>query len=388
MPAAQEKIKIMRVIARLNIGGPAIQAILLSTELNHPPFSTLLVTGTTGKYEGDMNYLAQQYGVAPVVIPELGREINWQDDRRSFQKLWRLIRQYRPQIVHTHTAKAGLVGRLAARCAGVPIIIHTFHGHIFHSYFGHFKTALFLFLERALARITDRIVAISNTQLHELCSKYHIAPKEKFALIPLGFPLEPFCHCEIEKGKLRAKLGLSYETPLVGIVGRLVRVKNHALFLQAAQLIVSQTPEVRFVIVGDGELKAELLAKAEALGLREHVFFLGWQKEMTAIYADLDLVVLTSFNEGTPVSLIEALACGKAVVATNVGGVADIVRPRETGLLVPSNDPEALTQGILTLLAQPSLRKKMGEVGRKYVRKQFSQHRLIDDISKLYQSLM
>lgn len=378
--------KILRIIARLNIGGPAIHVSLLSAGLNHGRFHTTLVAGSIGEHEGDMSYLAASYGVQPVFLPELGREIGWKNDARALKQLMRLMRREKPDIVHTHTAKAGTLGRLAAIAAGVPVKIHTFHGHVFHGYFSPRKTRIFLAIERFLARFTDCIIVLSEQQAREIADVYRVAPREKISVIPLGFDLDGFLSAEQHRGKLRAELGLPSEALVVSIVGRLVPVKNHRLFLEMAQRIAAEIPQAHFVVVGDGELRTALEEQAQPMADRVH--FLGWRRDLPTIYADSDLVVLTSVNEGTPVALIEAMASGTPIVATRVGGVPDVARHEETGLVIESNDADALTAAVGELLRDAAKRDRFGVAGRPFVRERFDKRRLIHDTAQLYDALM
>jgi len=381
------KLKIVRVIARLNIGGPAIHSILLTQMLDGDLFESILVAGIPEKDEGDMSYLAEKMGVSPKVIAELGRSISWWDDLIAFVKLYRLLRRERPHIIHTHTAKAGTLGRLAAIFAGVPVRIHTFHGHVFHSYFSAFKTKIFLTIERILARFTDKIVVLSPGQKRELWEDFRIASQDKFVVIPLGFDLEPFFECEKKRGTLRRELGLSGDHILVGTVGRLVGVKNHRMFLDAARRISDMEPsaKIAYLVVGGGELKEELLAYRGKLGLDDKVIFTGWKREPDTVYADLDIVALTSDNEGTPVCLIEAMAASRPVVSTRVGGVKDLVREGENGLLVEKGDVDGLAGSILRLARDAGLRRSLGSEGNRFVRTLYSKDRLANDIRGLYE---
>jgi glycosyltransferase involved in cell wall biosynthesis len=281
------------------------------------------------------------------------------------------------------------VGRLAARLAGVPLIIHVFHGHVFHSYFGSLKTQIFINVERALARITDRIITISPAQRRDIVDVYRIAPPDRALTVPLGLDLGPFraarqtCH-----GRFRARLGVPTETLLVGFVGRLTTVKNPSLFVEAAGRVVQQLPQARFVFVGDGELRRALEEQSEALGLAGRIFFPGWQVDMPAVYADLDLLALTSLNEGTPVTVIEALATGTPVAATAVGGVPDVLEDQETGVLVPSGDAETMARAILKLLRAPDHARALARAGQEDVLERFDLARLVDDMSSLYLALL
>lgn len=383
-----KKIKILRIIARLNVGGPAIHTVLLTAGLGRDRFESLLVSGIVGEAEGDMSYFASKYGIEPIVISELCREISWKDDLITLYKLFRLIKSEKPDIVHTHTAKAGTIGRLAAILAGAPYVVHTFHGHVLHSYFGQLKTSILIWIERVLARFTDKIVVISPLQYHELCHQIKIAPSNRFSIIPLGFDLGQFLNAETHSGKLRKELSISEDILLVGIVGRLTPVKNHELFLRSAAQVLQSVANSRFVIVGDGELKHELEKLAENLGIQDKVIFLGWRDDMPVIYADLDVVVLTSLNEGTPVTLIEALASARPVVATAVGGAPDIVLDGQTGILAPSGDADGLAVAITDLLQYPDKRQEFGERGREFVREKYTKERLCTDMEKLYGELL
>ena len=382
--------KIIRVIARLNIGGPAIHAVLLSSEFNKRGYDDILVCGKVSDFEGDMMYFARDNGVAPIIIPELSREIAPLKDLKAFLALFSIMRRERPDIVHTHTAKAGTLGRLAALCAGVPIRVHTFHGHIFDGYFNPFKARAFLYVERFLASFTDRIITVSERVRCEIVNKLKVVKGSKCVVIPLGFELEKFLGCEGSRGALRKELGVGSDTLLVGIVGRLVPVKNHTMFLNVAKKVLMRGPnvKVRFVIIGDGECAGELKALTRLLGLDEHVMFTGWKQDLAAVYADLDIVALTSLNEGTPVSIIEAMASGKSVIATDVGGVADLITDGKNGFLVKSDDAESFSNKLADLLADKDKRSRFGSSGREEVRVKYSKERLLNDLESLYEDCL
>lgn len=379
-----EPLRILRLIARLNIGGPAIQAIRLTAALNDEHFKSLLVTGVVGQNEGDMRYLADQLGVEPVVIPTLGREIHWYDDVLTLIKLIRIMRQFKPDLIHTHTAKAGTLGRLAALVAGNSKKVHTFHGHVFSGYFSPWKTRLFILIERFLAKRTDRIIAISARQKHDLCNVYAIAPDEKVTVVPLGLDLQPFAEVAAQDHASRNLFGLQPQHLVVTIAGRLVPIKNHKMFLQVAQKVACEMEHARFLIVGEGELRVKLEAYAQELGISDKVLFAGWHKEMRPVYAASDIVVLTSLNEGTPVSLIEAMASARAVVTTEVGGVADFVEDGVDGFYVPSGNVDAMVSRVLLLARDASMRLKMGAHGREQVLRLFDFGRLRRDVEDLY----
>ena len=392
-------IKIVRILARMNIGGPSIHAVFLTEGLNSAKFRSVLVTGVIGRAEGDMAYFAKQRGVTPLIVPELGREISWWIDLVCVWKLYRLLVRERPDIVHTHTSKAGAVGRVAAMLARVPIRIHTFHGHVFHDYFGPLKTRLFILIERWLAFATTRIVAISQEQLADLFGRYRIAPREKFALIPLGLELAPFLRGQ----ESRHNPGGNGREVVIGFIGRLVPIKNPQMAIQAFKRLVDlgtgERP-VRLVIVGDGELKTDLEKQVQQAGLQHLVEFTGWRQDLADLYASLDLVILTSLNEGTPVTLLEAIAGGLPFVATRVGGVLDLMCGTEqamsgtsgrgqfslflNGAVVEPNDVEGFAAAVKYLLSDPPMMQRMGVEGRRLARAQYSRERLLRDMETLY----
>jgi len=376
----------LRAITRLNIGGPAIHAILLTQGLQHGRFRTLLVSGQEAAGEGNLRDLADRCGVRPVMVDELGRELSLRNDLAAVGRLYRLIKRERPAIVHTHMAKAGTTARLAARLAGVPIVVHTYHGHVFHSYFGPRKTALFLSIERFLGRLTDRIVAVGETQRRELIG-YGVAPASKIVSIPLGLDIEPMLRAEQYRGRLREELGLNGVHRLVGIVARLVPVKAHDVFLEAAVEVRQAIPQTRFLIVGDGERRADLERRSRELGLADAAHFLGWRRDMRSVYADLDVVVLSSLNEGSPVAIIEAMAAGRPVVATRVGGVSEVVEHGRSGLLVPPRDSASLAAAIRSVLQSESLADALGGSARASVYPRYAAARLIGDVERMYLDL-
>ena len=385
-----KKIKVLRIIARLNIGGPAIHTILLTEGLDRSRFETVLVTGTAEKSEGDMFYLVEEKGVRPVIIPELGRALNICHDFMAFWKLFCLIKKEKPDIIHTHTAKAGTLGRLAGLLYKLTYhlppmsyhlkLIHTFHGHALHSYFGRIKSVIFTWIEKFLAIFTDKIIAVSENLRKELID-LKIAPPEKFVTVPLGLELEKYL--KIENNSPGNK-----DYTSVGIVGRLVPVKNHKMFLAAAKRLkhtLGFGRLIKFLIVGDGSLRQELESYAEKLGISEDVTFTGWIRDLEKIYSELDIVVLTSLNEGTPVALIEAQAAARPCVATNVGGVANVVEDGRSGFLVSSQATDKFVEVLIKLLNNPGLMRAMGKYGRDKVKYKFSKERLVKDIEILYE---
>lgn len=353
MSTNRHRIRVMNIIARLNVGGPAVAVTLLTERLASPDYESLLVCGTIEPGEGDMTDYALERGITPIVIPELGRSLNPVRDIRTMWKLYRLIRTLRPDVVHTHAAKAGFVGRVAAWLAGVPVILHTFHGHVFKGYFSPARTRFFIFLERLTARMSDAIITLSEGLRRELADDYRITHEERITVLPLGLDLGTFVRTPRKQGAFRTRWNIAPDAPLIGIVGRITPIKNHRLFLEAAALVRMARCDARFAIVGDGEIRAEIESLVDQLDLRDAVIFTGWQRDIAQIDSDLDVQVISSINEGTPVSIIEALAARCPVVATAVGGVPDLLDQGRLGRLAAEQTPEALSTAILETLASP-----------------------------------
>ncbi len=389
LQADHKKIKIVRVIARLNIGGPAIHTVLLAEGLDKAAFETFLLAGRPDTDEGDMSWLAAEKGVKIEYIPQLGRKICFRD-LPAFLKILKLLWKIKPDIIHTHTAKAGTLGRLAAVLAGVPVRIHTFHGHVFDGYFSPVKSNIFIVIERVLGIFTDKVIVVSESVRREISVKLKIVPDRKCAVIKLGFDLSKFLDNGILKGALRKEFKIGSGTLLIGIVGRLVPIKNHKMFLRVAGKVIDSMPghDLKFLIVGDGELRQYLEAEVRKAGLENHVIFTGWIKDVAKVYADLDIIALTSLNEGTPVSLIEAMASARPVVATSVGGVGDIIMDGERGLLAGSEDVGGFADKVVYLLRDENKRKKMASVGREYARNTFHKDRLIRETESLYRGCL
>lgn len=406
MTASAAPTKVVRVIARLNTGGPAIHTILLTRGLNGSRFSSVLVTGRVTGAEGDMRYYAARMNVEPVVLPDLGRPIAPLKDVRALHQLYRVMRNVQPDIIHTHTAKAGLLGRLAgllynagARWTGrrPARLVHTFHGHVFDGYFGSVRSTLLVVAERALARVSHQIIAISESVKRDLVERYRICPHDKVAVVPLGFDFEWVGSLSERAGLIRGRPGVPREAVIIGIVGRLTEIKNHRLlFASVARL---NRDDVRLVVFGDGELRADLERAVDDLGLKGVIIFVGWQADPGKIYADLDIVCLTSRNEGTPVALIESMAASKAVISTDVGGVDDLMvgapAPHpdgfdiyRNGILVRSEDEAGLAAALRYLCDRPGLRQAMGSAGRASVERRFSERRLVADMEAIYTRLL
>ena len=379
-------LRIAIVIARLNVGGPATHVIELAAGLPRGRFTARLISGREGRGEAGMHYLAEEKEIRPENVPSLSPHLG-PGDIIAFFDLLKIFREWKPDVVHTHTAKAGAVGRAAARCAGVPVIVHTFHGHVLRGYFPRPLESIFRGIERALARITDRIVTLSPALKTDLV-EMGIADPAKIEVVPLGMDLAPLLGCEARRGELRAELGLPAGEPMIGIVGRLVPIKNHRLFLEAARSMVNSGSPARFVIIGDGELREFLQNLASEKGIAERIHFLGWRKDMVPVYAGLDLLALTSDNEGTPVALIEGMAAGVPVVATSVGGVPDVVRDGITGRLVPPGDPEAMHRAWREALTEKETTKRMCQLARREVEERFGRERMLSAMTAMYEKLI
>lgn len=407
-------MKLLRIIARLNVGGPARHVVWLTEGLRRFGYDTVLVTGVVPDGEDDMNYFAESAGVTPLIVSEMSREISLRDVLAVW-KLYRLMRRERPDIVHTHTAKAGTVGRVAgimyrwltpATLIGKPRacrFVHTYHGHVFHSYYGPTKTKIFLMIERTLSRLaTDRIVVVSEQQRREINERFRVGDSAQFAVVPLGLDLSQFANHEQRRAQLRQELELSDDTILVAIIGRLTEVKNHEMFLRVAarlrQIYDVDKQQLRFLIIGDGHLRVKLEMLATELGLTNQLIFLGTRRDPEVFYPAVDVVALTSRNEGTPLTLIEAMANARPVVATAVGGVVDLLGPEVSrkdgyavcprGISVPAGDIEAFARGLERLIRDDGLRAQLGREGQYFVAENYAKERLLRDISNLYEQLI
>jgi len=383
----QRKAKIVRIITRLNIGGPSFQTIFLTQRLNSDKFESVLVCGVTDPHEGSMMDLANQRGVKPITISHLHRSISPYHDLAAFMQLYLLLKREKPHIVHTHTSKAGTLGRLAAWMAGVPVIIFTLHGSYFHDHFSPVKTRLFTWIDRVLAHTSDRIIAVSRAEREEIL-EHKIGNERKVVNIPLGLELDELFTCEEHKGILRAELGIDESVKLVGIVARLSPIKGHKFFLDAAKTILQSYENIIFLLVGDGELRQELEEYVRSLGISHKVMFLGFRRDLPVVYADLDVLVLSSLNEGLPVTVIEGMAAAKPIVATRVGGVPELLDDGESGIIVSPSDPEGLAEGIIKVLNEPKATEEMGKRGRESAMSRYRIDILTENIANLYERIL
>ena len=406
--------KVVRVIARLNVGGPAKHVVWLTSGLREAGFDSLLVAGSVPDGEEDMSYFAAEAGVFPTYIPEMSREISLKDGV-TIWKLFRLFQRERPDIVHTHTAKAGSVGRVAGffyrwLIPGVLVgkprpcrFVHTYHGHVFHSYYGRARTRLFLFIERVLAKlVTDRLIVVSDQQRREIGETFRVGRPDQIQVIPLGLDLDVFAEHASRRAKFRQELFIPDDTILIGIVGRITAIKNHEMFLNVVARLKAIDPAcrrqgaVRFIVIGDGELRSQLEQRRQSLGLDKDVIFVGGRRDPEYFYPALDVVVLTSRNEGTPLTLIEAMANARPVVATRVGGVVDLLgevvedgpyQVCRRGISVAPDDEEAFVAALSRIIRDQSLRQELGERGLEFVEVNYSKERLFEDIKGLYREL-
>jgi glycosyltransferase involved in cell wall biosynthesis len=409
-------MKIVRVIARLNVGGPAKHVAWLTAGLQDGEWQSLLVAGSVPPGEEDMSYFAAALGVRPLLLKEMSREISFKDVL-TIWRLYRLFKREQPDVVHTHTAKAGTVGRSAgllyrwftpATLIGRPRrchFVHTYHGHIFHGYYGQYKTRVFLLIEKLLARlVTSRIIVVSEQQRKEIHETFGVGRAEQFRVIPLGLDLNSFAKPEKRRQAFRDELGVRNSEILIGIVGRLTEIKNHKLFLQAISQFKSahrsEDAPVKFVVIGDGNLRGALEKSTVTLGLNDDVIFAGSRRDPENFYAGLDAVALTSKNEGTPLTLIEAMANGLPVISTAVGGVVDLLGESDgeagpasqyqvcrRGIIVRPHDAVAFAAGFERLVTDGNLRRELGVRAREFVVRNYSRERLLDDIRALYRGL-
>lgn len=381
------------MIGRLNVGGPSIQALNLTRSLSERGYETVLVRGLEGVREGTMDHLARELRVTPVRLDSLRREFGIHD-LVALARTIALLARSRPAILHTHAAKAGAVGRAAALLLGPiapPVRVHTFHGHVLMGYFGRRRSWLFVAIERLLARHTTRLVAVSDEVRDDLLA-LRIAPAARIAVIPLGFDLDPFRLPQPEQQRtrdtVRAELGIGPGESVVCLVARLVAIKRVDRFLRIARRVHESMPEVRFMVVGDGDLGVGLRRSSDSVALGDRLLWTGMRLDMPGIYMASDVVVLTSDNEGTPVSLIEAQAAARPTVATAVGGVPAVVLDGSTGLTVDRDDEAGFAGAIAALLADEDRRERMGRCGADHVTRHFGLDRLVDDVDVMYRTLL
>lgn len=383
--------KVLRIINRFNIGGPTYNATFLTKYLDEE-YETLLIGGNPEKGESDSLHILKEYGLNPLLIDEMQRIPSFKSDRAAYKKIKEIIKEYKPDIVHTHAAKAGALGRKAAFACKVPVVIHTFHGHVFHSYFGRVKTMIFKFIERRLAKKSDGIIAISEIQKKELSEIHKICPASKISVIPLGFDLEKFHINWVESRKItREKFKIEENEVAITIVGRLAPIKNHTLFLDVIEQVLQKTSKkVRVFIVGDGEEKQKIKNRVKELNLKANnkIEMTSWIKNIGEFNAGMDILCLTSDNEGTPVSLIEAQAGNLPVITTDVGGVRDVVLNGETGWIVSKNNVSEFSEKLLLLIEDENERNRLSQNGWEFVKEKFHYTTLVKNMEEYYKFLL
>tara|TARA_R110002072_G_scaffold282761_3_gene445965 strand:+ start:38529 stop:39746 length:1218 start_codon:yes stop_codon:yes gene_type:complete len=387
----KRKVKVLRIINRFNIGGPTYNATFLTAFLGDD-FETKLVGGLPDVGESDSLYILKKYNIEPVLIEEMVRLPNLASDRAAYKRLKAIIREFEPDIVHTHASKAGALGRKAAKSCRVPIIVHTFHGHVFHSYFGNIKTNLFKIIERKLAKKSDAIVAISSIQKKELIETHNICREDKVSVVPLGFDLKQFHDkAKTERARIRKEQNIEDDEVAIAIIGRLAPVKNHTFFLNVMEYVLAKTSKnVKCFIVGDGPEREFIEAKVILINKKHNnsIKLTSWVEDVASFNAGMDIICLTSKNEGTPVSLIEAQASGVALISTDVGGVRDIIVEEETGYVVPVNETELFSEKLLFLVENENKRQIMSQNGWKFVEEKFHYKTLVKNMTKLYDELI
>ena len=391
-----KKTKIVYIITRLDKGGSAETTLLTVSLLNRERYEVFLIHGFT--LESNMSpeekeavqhdlVMAEDKGVKVFVIPSLVRRLSFKNDLLAFISIYRLIKQIKPHIVHTHTSKAGVLGRLAAYLAGVPIIIHTPHGHVFHSYYGLILTNIFVFAEKISSFMTNKIIALTEKEKVEHLEK-GIASTEKFTIIHSGVKLDYFMNMSIDIKAKKKELGIPPGYNVVGTIGRLVPIKGYKYLISDAKMIVEEIDKPVFVIVGDGYLKLELEKYAEDVGVRKDIIFTGWRSDSSDILCLFDIFVLPSLNEGMGRVIIEAMTLGKPVVASSVGGILDLIKEGENGILVPPRDPDSLGKALLQLIRNKDLAEELGENGKAMVYPEFDISVMLKKIDGLYESLL
>jgi len=386
-----EPVKVLRVIARLNVGGPALHVAYLSAGLQERGYETTLVAGELARGEESMAFVAESRGVEVRAVSELRRQVSPFRDVVAAFRLAALIRATRPDVVHTHTAKAGAVGRAAVVLSGIrprPVVVHTFHGHVLRGYFGPLTAWGFRLLERILARTTDALVAVSP-QVRDDLVRLGVAPADKFVVVRLGIELEERVGGNGDaRERTRRLLGIPDDRFVVGWMGRMTAVKRTDDVLLALKGLHERGVPAALCLVGDGPDRDQLEERAHELGIARDCFSLGYQDAVADWYAAFDAMILPSANEGTPVSVIESLAAGRPVVATDVGGVSDVVRDGVDGFLVEAADVDALADRLQELAADPERRRTMGAAGRERVLHRYAVARLVDDVDRLYRALL
>jgi len=378
-----QKIRVLHIITRLDKGGSAENTFLTVIGLHKSSYDVSLMSGPVSDPRQDRRKQIREYGIKYIFIPELVRTISPINDFRALFKIYSFLRKEKFDIVHSHTSKAGLLGRLGAKLAGIPIIIHTPHGHVFFGYFGLIKTKLFIFVERISSFIADKIIALTYGEKKDY-KLFKIANKDKIVVINSGVELSKFKELPLNKKQnFKKELGIPENSLIVGTVGRLVPVKGPEFLIDAAKYTISKYPNTFFIFTGNGWLKQNLEKKALEIGIKDNVIFLGWRDDVAEIISIYDVFVLPSLNEGMGRVLVEAMALGKPIVASSTGGIPDLITHGKNGFLVPPKNPEQLAKYIEILLCNKEKRESMGQEGKE-IALNFSKEIMVERIAELY----
>jgi len=391
-----KKTRVIHIITRLDKGGSAETTLQVASLLNREKYDIFLVHGLS--LESNMGVMeqealirdlsqAEKKGVRVFAIPSLVRRLSLRNDLLAFVSIYRLIKRIKPHTVHTHTSKAGVLGRFAAYLAGVPIIIHTPHGHVFHSYYGYIVTKMIVFVERIMSLMTDKITALTDKERDEHLER-GIASIEKYVIVHSGVMLQHIMNKDIDVETGKKKLGIPQNSNVIGTVGRLVPVKGHKYLVSAAKRVTKEFENTVFVFVGDGYLESILERQAESLGIRKNTIFAGWRSDVIDVLSLFDIFVLPSLNEGMGKVLIEGMALGKPIVASSVGGIIDLVKNGDNGILVPPRDSDALGDAILKLIRNRNMAQELGRNGKAKVYPEYDTTVMIRQIEGLYENLL
>jgi glycosyltransferase involved in cell wall biosynthesis len=381
------KIRICQIITRMDWGGSPDILRLLCKYLDPDLYDITLIIGDTRFATVKTRDFLRNFKGNVLVVPELIRNVNPFKDIPAFFKLLSILRKGRFQIAHTHTAKAGALGRLAALYANIPVIVHTPHGHNFYGYFNPLASKMIIFIERYLARFTDAIIALTELEKSDFV-RYKVAPESKMRVIYQGLELEEYAKSASDRDSFKKLLRIQPDDLVAGVVSRIEPVKGVIYFVQAAKLVLERLPKAKFIIAGEGSQRAGLEQKVIQLGLKDSVIFAGWREDVPEILSILDVLVQPSLNEAVGISLLEAQAAGLAVVATSVGGIPEVVKDGTTGILVPPGDISKISQAIIALLSDSAKRQSYGREGRRWVSGKFSVEIMAKNTSSLYEELV
>lgn len=384
--SAATPVRLLHVITRLDPGGSAENTLLTVAGLNPDRYATSLAVGATRGEHSPTEAEARDRGVEFVDVPHLVRAVRPWCDLRAAVSLWRLCRRGRFAIVHTHTSKAGLLGRAAARLARVPVIVHTPHGHVFYGYYGALLTRMFVWLERLAARWCDCVVALTEADAAEHV-RFGVAPRSHFRVIHSGVDFSAFDACAAGRAEARAALGVPLDGTVIATLGRLTSVKGQVDLVEAFAGVRSRGHDAFLALIGEGEERPSLETRARELGVADRVFLPGWRRDIATALKAVDVFALPSHNEGMGKALVEAMYAGLPCVATRVGGVPELISHGENGLLVRPGQPQELAAALVELVADPERRRRLGAAARERARA-YSARAMVDKIEDLYEELM